>query len=70
MKVLIITGKLASPLVKRESTKSKHDICVHVVNTPIAAFLTPNKIVEELEKYDLNREDRDASNDVEMQRSD
>ena len=66
MKVLIITGKLASPLVKRESTKSEHDIRVHVVNTPIAAFLTPNKIVEELEKYDLNRENWDLSRDVQM----
>ncbi len=54
MKVLIITGKLASPLVKRESTSSVHEIHVHVINTPIAAFLTPKKIVEELEKYDLN----------------
>jgi len=51
MKVLIITGKLASNLVKRESAKSKHDVYVHVVKTPIAAFLTPKKIVEELKKY-------------------
>ncbi len=27
---------------------------VHVVNTPIAAFLTPKKIVGELENYDIN----------------
>ena len=52
MKVLIITGKLASPLVKRESNKSEHEIHVHVVNTPIAAFLTPKKIVEELQNPD------------------
>jgi dihydropteroate synthase-like protein len=51
MKVLIITGKLASNLVKRESAKSKHNVHVHVVKTPIAAFLTPKKIVEELKKY-------------------
>ncbi len=51
MKVLIITANLASSLVKKESKKSKHEIYVHVVNTPIAAFLTPKKIVEELEKY-------------------
>ena len=51
MKVLIITGKLASNLVKRESAKSKHDVHVHVVKTPIAAFLTPKKIVEEIKKY-------------------
>jgi dihydropteroate synthase-like protein len=51
MKVLIITGKLASNLVKRESAKSKHNVHVHVVKTPIAAFLTTKKIVEELKKY-------------------
>jgi len=54
MNVLIVTAKLASTLVKRESAKSKHDIRVHVVNTPIAAFLTPRKIVGELENHDIN----------------
>jgi dihydropteroate synthase-like protein len=53
MNVLIVTAKLASTLVKRESAKSKHDIRVHVVNTPIAAFLTPKKIVGELENHDI-----------------
>lgn len=52
MKILIITGKLASQLVKRESSKSEHEVCVHVVDTPIAAFLTPKKIVEVLKKID------------------
>ena len=55
MNVLIITAKLASALVKRESTKSKHNIQVYVVNTPIAAFLTPKRIVGELENHDINR---------------
>ncbi len=54
MKVLIVTAKLASTIVKRESAKSKHDIRIHVVNTPIAAFLTPKKIVGELKIHDLN----------------
>jgi len=54
MKVLIITGKLASPLVKRESSSSVHEIHVHVIQTPIAAFLTPKRIVEELERYGSN----------------
>jgi dihydropteroate synthase-like protein len=62
MKVLIITGKLASPLVKRESNKSLHDVHVHVVDTPIAAFLTPKKIVEELEKYGLKHAKLDDLN--------
>jgi dihydropteroate synthase-like protein len=59
MKVLIITGKLASPLVKRESANFGNDIQVYVINTPIAAFLTPKRIVEELEKYDVNGFDPD-----------
>ena len=58
MKILIVTGKLASKLVKKESTKSKHDIYVHVVDTPIAAFLTPNKIVKELENLENRSEDQ------------
>lgn len=48
MKILIITGELASPLVHDASLKTDHDIRVHVVNTPIAAFLTPQKIIQEL----------------------
>ena len=65
MKVLIVTAKLASSLVKIESTKSEHKVHVHVVNTPIAAFLTPKKIVEELKKYDVNQLTHDGS-DVEI----
>ena len=65
MKVLIVTAKLASSLVKMESTKSEHEVHVHVVKTPIAAFLTPKKIVEELKKYDVNQLTHDGS-DVEI----
>ena len=65
MKVLIVTAKLASSLVKMESTKSEHKVHVHVVKTPIAAFLTPKKIVEELKKYDVNQLTHDGS-DVEI----
>lgn len=50
MKILIVTGKLASKLVKKVSNQSKHEIKVHIVETPIAAFLTPSKIIEELKK--------------------
>lgn len=50
MKILIVTGKLASKLVKKVSSKSKHDIKVLTVETPIAAFLTPSRIIEELKK--------------------
>jgi dihydropteroate synthase-like protein len=63
MNVLIITAKLASTLVKKESTKSKHNVRVHVVNTPIAAFLTPKKIVGELQNYDINGVYKNGSSD-------
>jgi dihydropteroate synthase-like protein len=48
MKILIITGELASPLVHSASLKSDHEVQVHVVKTPIAAFLTPKKMIGEL----------------------
>ena len=48
MKILIITGELASNLVKEASLKSDHDVQIHVVKTPIAAFLTPKRIIAEL----------------------
>jgi len=60
MKILIVTGKLAENLVKNQSSKSEHEVHVHVVDTPIAAFLTPQRIVNELERgsaqgvYDLD----------------
>lgn len=51
MKILIVTGKLASPLVKKVTSQSKeHEIHVHTVKTPIAAFLTPHKIIGEIKK--------------------
>ena len=52
MKILIITGKLASQMVKKVSSKSKHDVKILTINTPIAAFLTPKKIISELDKLD------------------
>lgn len=48
MKIIVVTGKLAGKLVKDVSGKSKQEVYVHVVDTPIAAFLTPNKILKEL----------------------
>lgn len=62
MKILIITGKLASQLVKRESSKSEHDVYVYVVDTPIAAFLTPKRMVEEINKIDFQSLDPVTSN--------
>ena len=38
MKVLIITGKLAESTVRQASSVSDHEVHVHVVEIPIAAF--------------------------------
>lgn len=54
MKVLIITGKLASGTVREAVSASSHKIHVHVVNTPIAAFLTPRRIISELHKINFS----------------
>lgn len=48
MKVLIVTGKLASSTVKKVSKKSKQNTHVYTIDIPIAAFLTPKKISEEI----------------------
>ncbi|MGZ7095548.1 MAG: dihydropteroate synthase-like protein, partial [Methanobacterium sp.] len=59
MKVLIVTGKLASNTVKNVSNKSKQDVQVYTIDTPIAAFLTPKKIldeiknIQEIDSYDM-----------------
>ncbi|MBM4242008.1 MAG: dihydropteroate synthase-like protein [Euryarchaeota archaeon] len=52
MKILIITGKLASEMVNNVSGKSKQDVYVYTVNIPIAAFLTPKRIIGELENFE------------------
>ena len=48
MKILIITGDLAYPLIKNVVKDSKEDIIVHVADTQVAAFLTPNQIIKEV----------------------
>ncbi|MBE6509314.1 MAG: dihydropteroate synthase-like protein [Methanobrevibacter sp.] len=49
MKVLIITGNLAYPLIKEVISDSKEDIIVHIAdNTQVAAFLTPRQIIKEV----------------------
>jgi dihydropteroate synthase-like protein len=49
MKVLIVTGELAYPLIKEVVSDSKEDIIVHIVdNTQVAAFLTPRQIIKEV----------------------
>ena len=59
MKVLILTGELAYPLVEKQANESKVDTIIHVVeNTQVAAFLTPSKIIKDL-KENINLEDID-----------
>ena len=48
MKILIITGHLAYPLVKKHLKDSNQDILIHVADTQVAAFLTPSKIIKEI----------------------
>lgn len=52
MKVLIVTGKLASKTVNEVSKKSNQDVHVYTIDTPIAAFLTPKRILEEIKKME------------------
>lgn len=54
MKVLIITGKLASETVREASSTSEHEVHVHVADTPIAAFLTPRRIISEIGKINFS----------------
>ncbi|HEY0196644.1 MAG TPA: dihydropteroate synthase-like protein [Methanobacterium sp.] len=53
MKILVLTGKLASKMVKKISSESKHQVETLIINVPIAAFLTPKRIIQELKKLDL-----------------
>lgn len=49
MKVLIITGNLAYPLIREVISDSNQDIIVHIAdNTQVAAFLTPRQIIKEV----------------------
>ena len=58
MKILIVTGELAYPLIKDAVKDSKQDIIVHIAdNTQIAAFLTPRQIIKEIKTYFSNQLD-------------
>ena len=58
MKVLIVTGELAYPLIKEVVSDSKEDIIVHIVdNTQVAAFLTPRQIIKEVKTQFSNQLD-------------
>lgn len=51
MKILIITGNLAYPLVEKIANESRHDVMVHIADSQIAAFLTPRMIIKQIETY-------------------
>ncbi len=52
MKILILTGKLASKLVQNAASASKQEVETFIIDIPIAAFLTPKRIIQELNKLD------------------
>ena len=51
MKILIVTGNLAFPLVEKIAEKSDKEVIVHIADTQIAAFLTPKLIIKELKTF-------------------
>jgi len=51
MKILIVTGKLAFPLVKKIADDSDKEVIVYRADTQIAAFLTPKMIIKELKSF-------------------
>ena len=58
LKILLVTGVLAEGIVKQYLKETNFDAKVIVLKVPVAAFLTPEKIVEGLReinaaKYDL-----------------
>ena len=55
--ILIITGHLAYPLVKEMADKSKKETVVHIAETQVAAFLTPNQIIKEIHEHFEDRLD-------------
>ena len=54
MKILIVTGNLAFPLVKNIADESDKDVIVHRADIQIAAFLTPQMIIKELKTFFYN----------------
>ncbi|MDO5849637.1 MAG: dihydropteroate synthase-like protein [Methanobacteriaceae archaeon] len=61
MTILIITGHLAYPLVKEMADKSSKETIVHIADTQVAAFLTPNQIIKEIKE---NFEDKLETIDI------
>ncbi len=54
MKVLIITGNLAYPLIKNVVANANVEVIIHIAdNTQVAAFLTPRIIINEIKTHFL-----------------
>ena len=52
MKVLIITGNLAYPLIKNVVANANVEVIIHIAdNTQVAAFLTPRIIIDEIKTH-------------------
>ena len=55
MKVLIITGNLAYPLIKNVVANANVEVIIHIAdNTQVAAFLTPRIIIDEIKTHFAN----------------
>lgn len=48
MTILIITGNLAYPLIENVVNNTDEEVIVHIADTQVAAFLTPNQIIKEV----------------------
>lgn len=57
MKVLIITGDLAYPLIESVVKDTSEDVIIHVADTQVAAFLTPRMIIKEVKTHFKNQMD-------------
>ena len=56
MKVLIITGNLAYPLIKNVVANANVEVIIHIAdNTQVAAFLTPRIIIDEIKTHFANQ---------------
>lgn len=54
IKVLIITGKQAEPLIRKNlDNYTKHEIYIKVLPMPIAAFITPKQIIYHLKQKNI-----------------
>ncbi|MCC7554372.1 MAG: dihydropteroate synthase-like protein [Methanobacteriaceae archaeon] len=51
MKILVVTGHLAYPLINKVLKAYDDNVLIHVADTQVAAFLTPSKIIKEIKMH-------------------